>query len=77
MRTLTGSVEEFSMMVCSELNFDIQQAACYGYKTGFSCATQILIEAFTDCTSTGEFDVLKFARIIKPFLEDLGQHAKS
>jgi hypothetical protein len=75
MKNLTGSVEEFSLTVCEDLRFDIQQAACYGYKTGFSCATQILIGAFTECTATGEFDVLKFAKMIKPFLEDMGQHA--
>ena len=75
MRTLTGSVEEFSLIACEDLSLPIRQSACAGYKTGFSCATQILIGAFTECCKSGEFDVDKFSRIIKPFLDDLGTHA--
>lgn len=75
MNHLTGSLEEFSLMTCEGLSMPIRQAACYGYKTGFSCATQILIGAFAECSATGEFDIQKFSRMIRPFIEDLGTHA--
>ena len=74
-RTLTGSLAEFSMTACENASLATRQAACAGYKTGFSCGAQILLGAFTQCTSSGEFDGEKFARLMKPFLEDLDQHS--
>jgi hypothetical protein len=73
-RNLTGSLAEFSMLTCENLSMPIRQAACEAYKTGFACGAQILLSAFTQCTSSGEFDGEKFARLMKPFLEDLDQH---
>jgi hypothetical protein len=74
-RNLTGSLAEFSLTACEDLPLALQQAACGGYKTGFCCATRILVGAFTECCESGEFDIDKFSRIIKPFLDDMGTHA--
>lgn len=76
MKTLTGSLEEFSLNVCEDLSLGIQQAACAGYKIGFGTATQVILHAFAECTETGEFDINKFSRLMRPFLEDLATHAK-
>jgi hypothetical protein len=75
MKNLTGCVEDFALTSCEDITDPVLlMTACNVFKVGFSGGVQATMERFAACTASGDFDLKKFAALMKPFLEDMGSH---